>query len=214
MSKAVKKSASAPVVSQTEDQEASGGVASIDRVFRGQQKVHHDLFKLTLAKMKKNVGIDEQVPDIEKVDHVHFYRTVDSNGKALLASAPVGGHHHNVKILFDQKGNIQIAHDQNGKPILDEDGKPFVMAEISEPLRWVKKKKGKRWVRFEEQMRIGKIDDGGELDEHTHQIVYLRSQMIDVRNIDPKRAAEAAKVESEYRAKREGSIEGVRAGSA
>lgn len=223
MSKAPKKGASAPVTTlntkalaeQNVDADtAPEGVegVSVGRVFRGEQKVHHDLFRLQLAKMLKNVGIDDQAPDVEKVDHTHFYRTVDSNGKSLAASAPVGGHHHNVKVSYDDKGNIQMAVDASGKIKRDAEGKPYILAEISGPMRWVKKKVKGKWRRFEEPMKLGKGEDAIP-DEHEHGMVYLRSQLINVRNIDPKAAAEAAKVESDYRAKRDGAVEGVRVGS-
>lgn len=90
------------------------------RVFTKDAELTHDLFKLELSHMKKNLAFQGD-PIWEAVEHVHFFRTIDSMGRKLTVTNAVGNHFHQVKVI------------ENG------DGVPTI--EVSPPMRNVKKGK-------------------------------------------------------------------------
>jgi len=73
----------------------------------GTQVVQHDLFKLLPAKMVKDVSYNPDAPILVHLDHCHIYHTVDSNGKAMTESSPVGNHHHKV-IVDEVEGKLKV----------------------------------------------------------------------------------------------------------
>ena len=76
------------------------------RRVRGEEIVHHDLFKLELSYMKKNVGTADR-PRLENMEHVHHYHTYDSYGKPQEYCSSVGGHTHKMEIYTDEEGNLK-----------------------------------------------------------------------------------------------------------
>jgi len=137
-----------------------------DRVFSGKALIFHDLFKLTVAKMKKNMSW-QPIPADEytEIEHVHFFHTYDSSGRKQEHSTSVGGHFHIMKVV------------QN------EDGVPTVKCD-SGPVKYIRQKNkfSKRYERV-----LVPVND---VDKHTHDSIYLQSNELSVRKINE----EAAKV--------------------
>lgn len=164
------------------------------RKMRGSQTLHHDLFKLGLANMAKNISIDEDNPVIVGVEHVHFFHSIDSQGRPQDSCNSVGGHFHMVKVLKDKDGRF----------MLDADGNPIV--EVSKPMRKVQVKNSRGKVSVEVQhVPIG----NGKYDEHTHEVEYMGSDVIQARKVN----LEAAKFEGRMRQKYSPSVEGVTEGA-
>ncbi len=152
------------------------------RVYKSTQEIDHDLFKLEVAHMSKNVSYTD-VPFIERYEHVHVFHTVDSNGKVQTTSTPVGGHHHEVEV------------------VAGPDGVPTL--KVSQPRRWVKRKVKGVMKRMPEPIWLDA--EHSESDEHTHEVTYLGSEKITLRTPN----MEFAKFDANVRAVREPSIEGV-----
>ena len=76
------------------------------RVYSNNITVDSDLFKLEVESMQKNMGVQGQKPNIEKIEHCHFYRTFDSSGKETKRCSFVGGHTHEMTVSTDEKGNL------------------------------------------------------------------------------------------------------------
>ena len=95
------------------------------RVTQGTQDINHDLFKLEVAMMKKNVSFVLDDPKYEDVEHCHFFHTVDSSGRPQSQCNPVGNHFHEIKVIDKGEGNvpeIQVSHpkrhSKKGKKII------------------------------------------------------------------------------------------------
>ena len=67
------------------------------RHYKGQTQVDHDLFKLEVAKTKKNIGLPH-APRWEDAEHTHFFHTYDSKGKKMKYSASISGHCHEITV--------------------------------------------------------------------------------------------------------------------
>ena len=80
--------------------------SSINRVYKGEVEFDHDLFKLEVGMMKKNISIADDNPLYVGVEHCHFYHTYDSSGRKQEACAPIAGHTHEVEIFTDSSGNL------------------------------------------------------------------------------------------------------------
>ncbi len=156
----------------------------------------HDLFKLAVATMEKNVSYDDK-PDVVKLEHCHIYHTIDSSGKPQNTSTAVGGHFHMVEV---------IAGD-GGVPTL----------KVGPPVKWVKKRVRGVMKKIMQPIFLesASVDDDGRPDNaerhkdtHTHEVLYLGSEEITLR----KPNIEAGKVTAAI-AQREATIAGIRAGS-
>lgn len=125
--------------------------------------MYHDLYKLEVAPCKKALGHSEDDPQLFDAEHVHFFHTVDSNGKILSTSGAIAGHFHEMEVI------------PNEDPTL-----PPKVRCASGPMQMVKRKVKGRYVKVAEPVVIM-----GELDDHTHQVTYLRSDLISHRTINP-----------------------------
>lgn len=126
--------------------------AGRDRVYRNTQEVDHDLFKLLVAKMKKNISYREDDPIFEDVEHCHFFHTFDSSGKPMDTSNSVGNHFHRMIEKKTSKGLSEFV--------------------CSPPMQWVKKKKGGKMQKVLQEL---------DFDDHTHEVHYVQSQRITLR---------------------------------
>ena len=125
------------------------------RVYKNQRTIHHDLYKLEMASFLKNIALPEEIEDWRKVEHCHFFHTVDSSGKKQEYCSPVGGHFHKIEI----------------QP--NPDGGPPLIKTVSGPLKFVRRKVRGKW-----QKEIAPVNDQ---DNHTHDVIYLRSDDIPLR---------------------------------
>ncbi len=128
------------------------------RVYNGVGIIESDLFRLKLANAMKNIALpDSGQIDLEKVEHSHFWRTYDSDGKLMKYCAPVAGHFH--EITFQE----------------DPNGGPVKVVKVSGPMRM-----GQQRIRG--QMRAVPIPVSEELeDNHVHETEYLKSHKVEAR---------------------------------
>ena len=139
----------------------------IQRVFQGETLIKHDLFKLDIAKMKKLVGPDGD-KEYRDVEHVHFFHTVDSNGIKQTYCSSVGGHFHEIKIIYNNNNEIILAECVSG------------------PLKFVKRKDKlkNKWIKALVQVN--------EFDNHKHDLLYIQSNNIKLRKAN----IEAVKIQT------------------
>lgn len=149
------------------------------RIYKNTQEIDHDLFKLLPSEMKKNVSFTEH-PRYEFFQHSHIFHTVDSNGRVQDTCNSVGGHHHAIVVT------------KNG------DGVPVISA--SGPMKFVMKKDKYGRAR---RAAVPMLDD-----DHTHEVEYLGSEKIKLRQAN----IEFAKFDAALKAKQEISVEGVEIG--
>lgn len=136
------------------------------------------LFKLTVAKCIKNTGLftlqkdyHEDHEEFSKVDHMHWMRTIDSEGKQPIATtqvsklpnhityrcSPIAGHFHLVTMeLFPE--------DKTKAPVIKAISGPMIIQKTK--------------VRGKVVMAEVPAND---YDSHKHKIAYERSQMVEAR---------------------------------
>jgi len=127
-----------------------------NRVYREQVVIETDVFKTTIGMMNKNIGTDRS-PRLEPTEHVHFFRTYDSDGKKYTKTNSVGGHYHLVELEEQEEGPVKILS-------------------VSGPMRDIKVKDRKKGL----VIQSAPIHEDLE-DTHTHDLVYLESQKIGAR---------------------------------
>lgn len=155
-------------------------MAAQPRVYKGTQTVDHDLYKLKVATMKKDIGWNPKKPDMVAIEHVHIFHTIDSNGKRQTACGQVGGHHHDVEVIHGAEGHAPTIKVSGPRIyIRNEDG-----MKVSVPLN-----------------RPG-IRNG---DYHTHEVEYLNSEKIKIRET----SLEFAKFQSAMTQVQSPKVEGV-----
>jgi hypothetical protein len=101
--------ADAAMIDQYEEQKinpALPGNPEPKRIYANQMDIDSDLFKLEIGSMKKNTGWNDKDPLIVNVEHCHFFRTFDSNGKKMDKCNHVGGHAHTVSVTLDPQGKF------------------------------------------------------------------------------------------------------------
>lgn len=176
-------------MSRTNQRQAAAPQGPIKLAWKGHTEFRHDLFKLEVAVMKKNVSYKKFEPDLKNVEHAHFFHSHDMKGKVLLHSQAVGGHFHEVKVVWGKEA----------------DGTPFIEKLIcGEPLRQVQKRtKGGRVKTVIEPVRFetgtAAVDDtdedertGFEVDDHRHELTYMGSEMISPEKLKQKKEADKA----------------------
>ena len=161
----------------------------VARIYKGTEEVDHDLFKLQVARMKKDVSYDGQMPEFVHFEHCHIYHTVDSNGRKMDETNAVGGHFHKIEVV----------------PASEEGGVPTL--KVSAPMKYIKQKKKGVKGKFEKVAVPVEFSDG-TIDNHTHEVEYLGSEKIKKRQAN----VEFAKLDAAMKAQQNPSVEGVLAG--
>lgn len=160
--------------------------------WKGSKEFRHDLFKLGVAKMKKNVSYKKFQPEIQMVEHAHFFHSHDMKGKTMVHSQAVGGHFHEVHIEWERDGEDLI----------------LKKAECGPALRQVQKRtRSGKWKTVIEAVRYergdaavdGSDDDdveitGFEEDTHTHELLYVGSELISPQKIRTSQEQDRAKL--------------------
>lgn len=154
------------------------------RIYKGDQKLIHDLFKLLPTALIYDSGY-ENSPMLVKIEHSHLFHTIDSSGRNQSTCVPIGGHFHFVEVV----------HQKDGAPGL----------KISGPKKWVQKKI--RGTRNTERVAVDVVMQDGTIDSHTHGFEYIGSEEITMRKVN----VEAVKFESELAAKMAPPIPGATA---
>lgn len=167
------------VSSQPTQAPSQSSAVPAQRLYADEVVIDHDLYKLKVASMKKNVAYLPNTYDVQNVLHEHFFHTVDSSGTKQKNSNLVGSHFHQMTVV----------HQPNGAP-------PIV--KCGPAVKEVKKIINGRAVKVIEPC-LRYPDERGNLltDDHTHEVEYVRSNKIPIRKVN----AEAVKVISADSAK-------------
>lgn len=130
------------------------------RVFSHAQVIHGDLFKSSVAKMIKDLGMDKSPFRVE-LEHTHVFRTFDSEGKKHNYCVSVGNHTHEVKWETDPNGVARII-------------------EVGPPVKEAFKidRRGRRTKVY---VPITDESDAEYHDTHTHELTYLYSYNTEIR---------------------------------
>lgn len=150
------------------------------RKFSTQKSFTHDLYKLQLAQLDRNIALPDAQPEYIKIDHVHHFHTITSDGKKQTRSTSIGGHFHEMEIIDQGKDLPPLVKCKSGP-----------MKEVTV-------------MRYGKRVKITvPIND---VDHHTHEVDYERSNII----LERQRNIEAAKAEAEITRKFQGgSVQGV-----
>jgi len=156
-------------------------------IYKGQRELEHHLFRLKIAKLKKNTSYKLLRPSLHDVEHTHFWHSISEKGTTNVYCAPVAGHFHKVEVDFD-KWNT----DKTG-PLVTV-GPPLHFKRFR--LKGGNKRMVKRIVpiAFESEnssnAEITIIED-----KHTHEAEYLETERISMVVREKKKAEERSKVE-------------------
>ncbi len=129
-----------------------------DRVFGNSRTIDHDLFKLLVAPLQRDVSWNDR-PDIETIEHCHFFHTIDSDGRVQTYSTPTASHFHKMEVV------------PNADPT-----KPPTVRCASGPLKWVRKRIRGKMTKLVESTSTEDCPD-----DHTHEVLYRCSNKVAVR---------------------------------
>jgi len=124
------------------------------RVFPQDRTMVHDLYKLEVSSMLKNISWNSDIENVS-IEHCHFFHSVDSDGKVQTTSNSVGGHFHVMEVI------------QNAS------GAPTV--KCSGPKTYGKSKYQGKYRKAIVPYYPGNADEGVAGDNHTHEVTYIRS---------------------------------------
>lgn len=125
-----------------------------------------DLFKCSVAIMKKNESFVHKKPQLVDLEHTHIYRSHSGSGQKKIETHKMGGHFHYVEQSTDPVTGLPVA--KCGPPMME-------MVFMGED--------GNTYTRIE-QVAYEKINASGPhagqttkiVDTHTHEMEYLGSE--------------------------------------
>jgi len=161
---------------------AASSNQTAQRQFGDKSTFKSDLYKLEVAECTMNRSWND-IPNLDSVEHCHFFHTFDSSGKRMDRTNMVAGHFHAIEW-----------RDNN-------DGKPAQIISVSGPMREVKRK-----IRGRFQKVIESVDAVLE-DTHTHKVTYLRSEEIVTRQV----SSQAVNIETQE-AQKTAPVSGIQVG--
>lgn len=149
---------------------------------RNAASKHHHLFKAEVAKALKNTSWKPGQPNIVKVEHCHFFHTIDSGLRSLKYTSAINNHYHEVKWRVDSNGDF--------------------VAECGPPIRKLQKtRRDGSTYSVEGPITIDNDypDQNGMpekiVDDHRHEMTYIGSDLISpkmIKAIQEKTAAALA----------------------
>lgn len=126
----------------------------------------HHLYKADLRKAKKNIDFRANMVNLVDMEHVHFFHSINSQGKTQKYTNAVGGHFHEITTYVDDKGNMK--------------------ARCGEALRYIDRRKPDGSVR--KVLQKVEFYDGMDgmngrtyPDDHIHQVDYIASEEIEIK---------------------------------
>lgn len=156
---------------------------------RGEQTVTHHLFKAKVAQFLKNESFKKDTPALHPVKHEHIYHTVDSRGNPIKYTGFVGGHCHEVITKTDSDGNITV-----------ECGPPLARKVIQD-------RAGRAKTVYKEISFFDKHANEGDgetiVDHHSHEMVYMGSEVWTHDDMKARGGARAVPVEDPLQAQRD-----------
>lgn len=134
------------------------------RQYKHKKKITHDLYKLSVAKFTKNIAWQPKMFTPEKVEHCHFFHSVDKNGSAQDKCAPIGGHFHLMELVEEAT-----------------DTKPAVY-KCGPAMKWVlTPKPGGGYKKVPAPIKF----PDGSIDDHTHEVEYRDSHDFEPSKLNP-----------------------------
>lgn len=150
------------------------------RVFKGETEFVSDLFKLEVADVVKNRGWNIETPILEKDAHVHYFYSVDSQGRKQVTCSPIAGHSHMCEMV-ETNGELTL----KVGPAIQLKGN-VAHENVVVPAH-----------------KTRKHQNGGPeaiIDNHVHQARYIESMKVKPRKFVPEaQAAIAARAEQDSR---------------
>jgi hypothetical protein len=151
--------------------------------------------------MDKNISYKKFQPQIERVEHSHFFHSHDMKGRALLYSNSVGGHYHACKFRWDLP-EVEIEVPQVDGSVRIYKGPPI---EVGPAVRTIQKKLKNGGVKtIVERVRYATGDDDEDengqpvqkfhSDMHTHVASYRGSEEISPDKLNARKQAERAQI--------------------
>lgn len=147
------------------------------RIYKNEIQIKSDLFKLEVASCNLNKGWNDAI-NLESVEHVHFFHTYDSDGK-LMGKREANGETHGK--TNSVAGHFHIINFEDQGP-----NKPVRILSVSGPMREVKRRVRGKYVKV-----IEPVDPNLE-DNHTHDVIYRRTENVKMREIVPEAVNMAA----------------------
>lgn len=117
------------------------------RVFKAQQSIMHDLYKLEVASAIKNVAWQPGVFSPKEVEHCHFFHSVDKNGAPQKHCAQINGHFHELILVSPATADAPAE------------------LKCGPAMKWVIARDGSK--------KAVPADYG---DAHTHEVTYISSE--------------------------------------
>lgn len=165
--------------------------------WKGDLEFKHDLVRLKVSTMQKNVSYKKYQPNLEEVQHEHFFHSVDMKGRPNRYCQAVGGHFHEVTMDWNNP-------DENGDPTITV-GPALREVDVKSKATGKVRKRVEK-VRFASGMHDGNVDGGPEDDEivevsymydtHTHKAKYEGSEMISPNRLQKQQDQDRAKIQS------------------
>ncbi len=125
-----------------------------------QKKVYCHTFKLLMEKMVKNILAWRNKEQLVDAEHVHFFHSIISQGRANEHCSKIGGHMHAIE-MEEKDGRVRIL---SVGPAVQ-----LVKGRIK-PVRLLKAQKDED----------GDMVKPAKYDKHTHDVEYLNSDEIEV----------------------------------
>lgn len=164
-------------------------------VMKGHREFRHDLFKAEIAEKKHNVSWKWGEPKIRLVEHSHYFHTHDSHGKPQTKTTAQAGHWHEV--TWEMKDGVPVAkcgpplHQVTRDPV---SGKRFKKAQTQQ-LKF-----------YDDNLNNG--EGGGVLDDHTHEMTYIESEVLSAAKVQARNQATAQAIPGDHVAKEPEPLEG------
>jgi hypothetical protein len=152
------------------------------RVFGKATNLMHDLYKLSVGKAIRYIGWTEggehrnpkgydgkQAFDQSNwthIEHCHFFHTIDTRGSEQVTSTTINGHWHDMELVTPATSDSPAVYKCSGpkKVVMDRIHGQLVKRVIDVPF-----------------------------DDHSHDVEYLKSQILQPRSISAEAAQAAAK---------------------
>lgn len=131
---------------------------------KGHRKSWNHVFKSDLQELLKNISYKKDMPKIDKVEHVHHFRTINSQLKTQDYCTGASGHFHEVTWEM-----------RNGEPVVTKVGPPLVY-------KYARRPSGTKRV-------IAPIEffdaDADKMirDTHTHKFEYIHSEELSEQSV-------------------------------
>lgn len=178
------------------------GVVKFQKFQKGTQLVEHHLFKLAVAKMKKNISWKYRQPETVEIEHVHFYHSVnDTTLQKNRFCSPVGGHFHEIILDINENGDIVGAKCGPAVHYATKKVGGGNTVRRLERIKWERYDDRPQEIAEENEFEVDQLTPIQnsvplivEADMHTHELEYMGTEEFSAHSKSEKRKEETAKV--------------------